>query len=104
MSARILPMESSRVGSAHQQPQAQKQPWTPTDRDRLIFNWVKFEGHTQSWVAEQLELSQSTVSRIIERYERWIAHGGPGLNGGLDHEEQVRYQRWLTYERNERIA
>jgi hypothetical protein len=78
-------------------------PWTPTDRDRVIFQWVKFQGYTQSWVAEQLEISQSTVSRIVERYERWIARGGPGINGGLSHEEQLRYHRWLTIERNELI-
>jgi len=77
--------------------------WVPTDRDRVIFQWVKFEGQTQSWVAEQLGINQSTVSRIVERYERWIARGGPGATGGLCHDEQVRYQLWLTSERNERI-
>ena len=80
---------------------AQPKPWTPTDRERLIFQWVKFEGQTQSWVADQFEISQSTVSRIIERYEHWIARGGPVQQGALNHEERLRTQRWLTYERNE---
>src|SRR6187401_1103394 len=82
---------------------AQPKPWTPSDRDRLIFQWIKFDGQTQSWVADQLEISQSTVSRTIERYERWIARGGPAQQGGLTHDERLRTQRWLTYERNERI-
>ena len=28
--------------------------WTPSDRDRMIYKWVKFDGHKQSWVADQL--------------------------------------------------
>jgi hypothetical protein len=77
-------------------------PWSPTSRDRLIFNWVKFDGHTQAWVGTQLGLDQSTVSRIIQRYERWVAHGGPNQEC-LTRGEQLRAQRWLTYERNEWI-
>src|SRR5690349_20565394 len=75
--------------------------WNPTDRDRMIYRWVKFDGHKQSWVAQQLDLHQSTVSRIVERYERWVAHGGPSRQGCLSHDERRRAQRWLTYERNE---
>jgi hypothetical protein len=78
-------------------------PWAPTERDRMIYRWVKFDGHKQSWVAEQLEMHQSTVSRIIDRYERWIAHGGPAQQGALARDERIRAQRWLTYERNEWI-
>ena len=84
-------------------PRANTLPWSPTDRDRLIFQWVKFEGHTQSWVAEQLDMNQSSVSRIVERYERWIARGGPAHAGALSRDERLRAQRWLTYERNEWI-
>jgi hypothetical protein len=78
-------------------------PWTPSDRDRLIFRWVKFDGHKQAWVAGQLDMHQSTVSRIVERYERWVAHGGPAQDGGLSRDERLRAQRWMTYERNEWI-
>src|SRR6478752_4986172 len=77
--------------------------WTPSDRDRLIFQWVKFDGRTQSWVAGQLGINQATVSRVVERFERWIAHAQPGQNGQLTHAERLRAQRWLTYERNERM-
>jgi hypothetical protein len=84
-------------------PQPKSQPWTPSDRDRLIFQWVKFDGHKQSWVAAQLDLHQTTVSRIVERYERWIARGGPSQEGSPNHDERLRAQRWLAYERNEWI-
>ena len=83
--------------------QRPSKPWQPKNRDRLIFGWVRFEGMTQAWVAQQLGLHQTTVSRIVERYERWIARGGPARDGALSHEERVRYQRWITYERNEVI-
>jgi hypothetical protein len=52
-------------------------------------------------VANKLNMHQSTVSRIVERYERWIARGGPARRGGISHDERLRSQRWLTYERNE---
>src|SRR4051794_19952595 len=77
--------------------------WNPSDRDRMIYKWVKFDSHKQSWVADQLDLNQSTVSRIIDRYERWIAHGGPVQQGALNRDERLRAQVWLTHERNEWI-
>src|SRR5262245_7973145 len=86
-----------------QSPRASRRPWAPSDRDRLIFQWVKFEGRTQFWVAQQLDIDQSTVSRVVDRYQRWIARGGPAGQGTLSHEERIRAQRWLTIERNEWI-
>jgi hypothetical protein len=82
---------------------AASRPWSPTSREQLIFHWVKFEGHTQAWVAMQLDIDQSTVSRIVDRYQRWIARGGPAYHGSPTHDERLRAQRWLTYERNEWI-
>ena len=64
---------------------------------------VKFEGHTQGEVASMQRISQATVSRIIDRYERWQAHADPREGGRLDPAERLRAQRWLTYERNELI-
>jgi hypothetical protein len=69
----------------------------------MIYCWVKFDGHKQSWVADQLDLNQSTVSRIVDRYERWVAHGGPAQQGALNRDERLRAQLWLNYERNEWI-
>jgi hypothetical protein len=78
--------------------------WTPDGDAHLIYQWVKFEGKTQSWVASAFGVNQSTISRVIQRYERWQAHAKERENGRLDHAERLRAQRWLTYERNELIA
>src|SRR5687768_7542095 len=68
-----------------------------------IYTWVKMEGRSQSWVAAELRISQSTVSRVIQRYERWNAHAKERDDGRLDHTERLRAQRTLTFERNELI-
>jgi hypothetical protein len=81
----------------------QRKPWKPQANDHLIYQWVRFEGKSQVWVAQQLEISQPTVSRTLQRYERWQARAEPREGGRLDHAERLRAQRWLTYERNERI-
>src|SRR6187551_791621 len=84
-------------------PTTSTRPWTPTNRDRMIYRWIKFEGFKQSWVAQQLDIDQSTVSRVVDRYERWIARGGAIQQGAPSRDERLRAQRWLTYERNEWI-
>src|SRR5262249_2655585 len=78
--------------------------WSPDGDAHLIYQWVKFEGKTQSWVASAFGINQSTVSRILPRYDRWQAHAKDRENGRLDHAERLRAQRWLTYERNELIV
>src|SRR5262245_43698994 len=80
-----------------------KGPWSPNGDAHLIYQWVKMEGKTQAWVASALRIHQSTVSRILERYERWQAHAKDRENGRLDPAERLRAQRWLTFERNELI-
>ena len=85
----------------------QSQPrrsWQPDGDAHLIFQWVKMEGKSQGWVASAFGINQSTVSRIIQRYERWQAHAKERENGRLDHAERLRAQRWLTFERNELIV
>jgi hypothetical protein len=77
--------------------------WHPSGDDHLIFQWVKMEGKTQQNVASMFGINQSTVSRIIQRYERWQSHLKDRENGRLDPAERLRAQRWLTYERNELI-
>jgi hypothetical protein len=59
------------------------------------------EGKTQSWVADQLKIDQSTVSRLIQRYERWEAHARDREGGRLDASERLRAQRSITFQRNE---
>jgi len=80
-----------------------RQTWKPDGDAHLIFQWVKMEGKTQGWVAQAFGINQSTVSRIIQRYERWQAHAKEREDGRLDPQERLRAQRWLTQERNELI-
>jgi hypothetical protein len=80
-----------------------RRPWKPDGDAHLIFQWVKMEGKSQGWVASALNVSQPTVSRIIQRYERWQAHAKEREDGRLDPAERLRAQRWLTFERNELI-
>src|SRR5436305_834554 len=82
---------------------SRRAPWKPDGDAHLIYQWVKMQGKPQSGVAAMLGISQPTVSRVIQRYERWQAHAA-GRNGGrLDPAERARAQRWLTMERNELI-
>jgi hypothetical protein len=77
--------------------------YAPSGDELLIFEFAKFQGKTQSSVASFFGINQSTVSRIIQRIERWQAHAKARENGRLDPHERLRAQRWLTYERNELI-
>jgi len=90
-------------GSLNPEPRSLNPRWTPDGDAHIIFQWVKMEGKSQSWVAAAFGINQSTVSRIIQRYERWQAHAKERENGRLDQAERLRAQRWLTYERNEQI-
>ena len=99
------PESNAAPGSARQaEPTRRKRkPWAPNENDRSIHEWVMLKGEKQSFVADLFGISQATVSRIVERVEKWRAHAGPREDGGLDPAERVRAQRVLTYERNERI-
>jgi hypothetical protein len=92
----------STIASSNLPPRT-RQRWQPSPKDHLIFEWVKMDGQSQTWVATQMGISQATVSRVVQRYERWQAHAQPREGGRLDHTERLRAQRWLTYQRNEVI-
>ena len=99
-------MIASPLQVAAEQDQAatrRRKPWQPGERDHLAYEWTRFRGKPQWWVAHELGVDQSTVSRIVARYEQWLAHSQPGESGQLAPAERQRVQRWLTYERNERI-
>ena len=92
------------VAAEQDQPATRRRkPWQPGERDHLAYEWTRFRGKPQWWVAHELGVDQSTVSRIVARYEKWLAHSQPGESGQLAPAERQRVQRWLTYERNERI-
>ena len=99
----IAPAPATEKKSAKTTKKRQRRAWQPSAQDHFIYEMVRFECLTQSEVAERQRLSQSTVSRIIQRYERWKAHADPREGGQLDPAERLRAQRWLTYERNELI-
>jgi hypothetical protein len=80
-----------------------RRAWKPDGDAHLIFQWVKMEGKSQGWVAMALGVHQSTVSRVVQRYERWQAHARQREDLRLDPAERLRSQRWLTFERNELI-
>src|SRR5262245_53532660 len=82
---------------------SQHPAYQPSGDELLIFEFAKMQGKTQSQVASFFGINQSTVSRIIQRIERWQAHAKAHENGRLDPHERLRAQRWLTYERNELI-
>ena len=69
-----------------------RRAWQPEARDHLIYRWVKFDGQTQAHTAADFGVSQATVSRIIDRYERWQAHADPREGGRLDPAERLRAQ------------
>jgi len=77
--------------------------WAPDATDHLVYQWVTFEGKRQTWVATAIGVDQSTVSRIVQRYEKWQAHATPATDGRLSDAERKRAQRWLTFQRNELI-
>jgi len=78
-----------------------RRPWAPDGNDHLIFDFVRMKGKTQEWVAMELGISQATVSRVVQRYERWQAHAKDREGGRLDPGERLRAQRWLAAERHE---
>jgi hypothetical protein len=96
--------ESSNQAPNNGKPKRKRRAWQPDAKDHLIYQWVKFDGKTQLHTAAEFGISQATVSRIIDRYERWQAHADPREGGRLDPAERLRAQRWLTYERNELIV
>src|SRR5687767_884444 len=91
------------IRDSAQSNERRRRAWAPQEDDHQIYEWVRFDGKSQVWVAGQLGISQATVSRVIQRYERWQAHADPREGGRLDPAERARAQRWLTFERNERI-
>jgi hypothetical protein len=94
---------AAQPAARHSPTTRKRKPWQPGERDHLAYEWIRFEGKRQWWVAKELGVDQSTVSRIVARYEKWLAHAQPGDGDQLDPAERQRVQRWLTYERNERI-
>jgi hypothetical protein len=78
-----------------------RRKWAPNGDDHLIYRMVKLDGSGQDFAAQCFGIHQSTVSRIVRRYERWEAHAAAREDGRLDPAERLRSLRWLAFERNE---
>jgi transposase len=106
LAAPTLPLAPSPAQESppdHPPTTSRRAAWKPDGDAHLIYQWVKMQGKPQSEVASMLGISQPTVSRVIQRYERWQAHARERDGGRLDRAERARAQRWLTMERNELI-
>jgi hypothetical protein len=93
----------STAGQANSGTRRKRRAWAPDGDDHLIYRRVQLEGKGQGWTAQCFGISQSTVSRIVQRYERWQAHAEARDDGRLDPAERLRAQRWLAFERNEQM-
>ena len=65
----------------------------PGQRDQGIYLQY-LDGRTQEELAEQHHVSQSRISQIVRRVERWRANLRPQEEGELSHEERQRLERW----------
>ena len=65
----------------------QRRPWTPSPLDLQTFERVRMQGEKQLDVALGLGISQSTVSRMVRRVERWQSRATPREAGRLEHGE-----------------
>ena len=81
-----------------------RRAWAPNGDDHLIYRVVKLDGSGQDFAAQCFGISQSTVSRIVRRYERWEAHAAAREDGRLDPAERLRSLHWLAFERNEAMV
>jgi hypothetical protein len=96
-----LPLPPSGQDESSARAKRRRRDWAPNADDHLIYRMVKLDGSGQDFVAECFGIHQSTVSRIVRRYERWEAHAAARDGGRLDPAERLRSQRWLAFERNE---
>jgi transposase len=75
----------------------------PNLRDQAILVAYRVEGRTQAKLAEDYDLSQSRISAIIRRVERWRADLIPAAENELDGSQRQRLERWLERERLQAI-
>lgn len=78
-------------------------PWKPSARDHAIYRAVAIEGRTQRAAGEEFGRSQSAVSRLLGRFERWRGGAGPEDSGDLDPLRQQHLDRWLARQRHDEV-
>jgi transcriptional regulator with XRE-family HTH domain len=81
-------------------PRAKRQP---SERDQAIYVARMTRGLSQAELAEQQGLSQSRISQILRRVEKWRGEVWPAEAGELDHAQRQRVERWLEHQRQQAI-
>src|SRR5687768_16939272 len=71
----------------------------PSQRDQAILVAYRVNGRTQADLAEQYDLSQSRISAIVRRVERWRAELVLVDEDELDNRQRRRLESWLERER-----
>ena len=84
------------------QPQRTR-PWKPSARDQAIYRAVVIEGRTQLAAGQEFGRSQSAVSRLLGRFERWRGGAKPQDSGELDPLRQRHFDRWLARQRHDEV-
>ena len=84
------------------QPQRTR-PWKPSARDQAIYRAVVIEGRTQLAAGQEFGRSQSAVSRLLGRFERWRGGAKPEDSGELDPLRQRHFDRWLARQRHDEV-
>jgi len=77
--------------------------WLPSPRERAMYRAVAVEGRTQHDVGAEFGRSQSAVSRLVQRFERWRGGAKGEECGELDPQRQAHLDRWLERERAEEV-
>jgi hypothetical protein len=75
----------------------------PSARDQAIYVSRMARGCSQASLAKEHRLSQSRISQILRRVERWRANLRPSDCGELDHAQRQRIERQLERERHQEL-
>jgi len=71
----------------------------PSSRDQAILVAHRVHGRTQADLANEYRLTQSRISAIVRRVEKWRAGVFPSVDEELDGRERQRLERWVERER-----
>ena len=67
----VSPVENPSVAGQRPAPRRRRREWRPKVREQALYLAVRVQGRTQASVAEDYRVSQSTVSRVLKRFDAW---------------------------------
>ena len=94
-------MSTTTARPDHRTRPRQKRP--PKFRDQAIYLQYLDGGRSQEELAEKHRLTQSRISQIISRVQKWRANLRPQESGELSHEERQRLDYFANREMHESI-